>query len=145
MDSSMPGFPIHYQHPEFTQTHAHWVSDATQPPHGLCLLLLLPSIFPSIRDLSNESALRIRWPKYRSFSFNISPSNEHPGLISFRMDWLDVLAVQRTLKSLLQHHSSKASILFFFFLYVLFFIFLIWDKLTNSVDCIELIFIYLFF
>ena len=111
MDSSMPGFPIHYQHPEFTQTHAHWVSDATQPPHGLCLLLLLPSIFPSIRDLSNESALRIRWPKYRSFSFNISPSNEHPGLISFRMDWLDVLAVQRTLKSLLQHHSSKASIL----------------------------------
>ena len=74
-------------------------------------LLLLPSIFPSIRVFSNESALHIKWPKYWSFSFNIIPSNEHPGLISFRMDWLDVLAVQGTLKSLLQHHSSKASIL----------------------------------
>ena len=74
-------------------------------------LLLLPSIFPSIRVFSNESALHIRWPKYWSFSFHISPSNEHPGLISFRMDWLDLLAVQETLKSLLQHHSSKASIL----------------------------------
>ena len=74
-------------------------------------LLLLPSIFPSIRVFSNESVLRIRWPKYWSFSFNISPSNEHPGLISFRMDWLDLLAVQGTLKSLLQHHSSKASVL----------------------------------
>ena len=78
----------------------------------LCLpLLLLPSIFPSISVFSNESALHIRWPKYWSFSFNISPSNEHPGLISFRMDWLGFLAVQGTLKSLLQHHSSKASIL----------------------------------
>ena len=74
-------------------------------------LLLLPSIFPSIRVFSNESACHIRWPKYWSFSFNISPSNEHPGLISFRMDWLDLLAVQGTLKGLLQHHSSKASIL----------------------------------
>ena len=74
-------------------------------------LLLLPSIFPRIRVFSNESTLRIRWPEYWSFSFNISPSNEHPGLISFRMDWLDFLAVQGTLKSLLQHHSSKASIL----------------------------------
>ena len=74
-------------------------------------LLLLPSIFPSIRVFSNESALHIRWPKYWSFSFNISPTNEHPGLISFRIDWLDLLAVQGTLKSLLQHHSSKASIL----------------------------------
>ena len=74
-------------------------------------LLLLPSIFPSIRVFSNESALCMRWPKYWSFSFNISPSNEHPGLISFRMDWWDLLAVQGTLKSLLQHHSSKASIL----------------------------------
>ena len=84
------------------------------PPHHLILchpLLLLPSIFPSIRVFSNESALRIRWPKYWSFSFNISPSKEYPGLISFRMDWLDLLAVQGTLKSLLQHHSSKASIL----------------------------------
>ena len=75
-----------------------------------CPLLLLPSIFPNIRVISNESALHIKWPKYWSFSFNISPSNEHPGLISFRMDWLDLLAVQRTLSSLLQQHSSKASI-----------------------------------
>ena len=75
-----------------------------------CPLLLLPSIFPSIRAFFSESALRIRWPKYWSFSFSISPSNEHPGLISFRMDWLDLLTVQETLKSLLQHHSSKASI-----------------------------------
>ena len=77
----------------------------------LCCPLLLPSIFPNTRIFSNESALRIRWPKYWSFSFNISPCNEHPGLISFRIDWLDLLAVQGTLKSLLQHHSSKASIL----------------------------------
>ena len=76
-----------------------------------CSLLLLPSVFPSIRVLSNESALCIRWPKYWNFGFNISPSNEHSGLISFRMDWLDFLAVQGTLKSLIQHHSSKASIL----------------------------------
>ena len=77
----------------------------------LCPLLLLPSIFPSIRVFSNESALHISWPKYWSFNFPISPSNKHPGLISFRMDWLDLLAVQGTLKSLLQHHSSKTSIL----------------------------------
>ena len=76
-----------------------------------CPLLLLPSIFPSIRVFSNKSTLRIRWPKYWSFSFNISPSNEHPGLISLKMDWLDLLAIQGTLKSLLQHHTSKASIL----------------------------------
>ena len=85
-------------------------------------LLLLPSIFPIIRVFSNELLLPIRWPKYWSFSFNISPSNDHPGLISFRMDWLDLLAVQRTLKSLLQHHSSKASILWgsaFFMVYLL--------------------------
>ena len=88
--------------------------ELVMPSHHLILchpLLLLPSIFPSIRIFSNESALRIRWPKYWSFSFSISPSKEHPGLISFRMDWLDILAVQRALKSLLQHHSSKASIL----------------------------------
>ena len=87
--------------------------DSVMPSSHLILcrpLLLLPSIFPSIRVFSNESALHIRWPKYWSFSFSISPSNEHPGLISFRMDWLDLLAVQGTLKSLLQHHSSKASI-----------------------------------
>jgi len=88
--------------------------ESVMPPNHLILchpLLLPPSIFPSIRVFSNESALRIRWLKYWSFSFNISPSTEHPGLISFRMDWLDLLAVQGTLKSLLQHHSSKASIL----------------------------------
>ena len=88
--------------------------ESVMPSNHLILcrpLLLLPSIFPSIRVFSNESALHIRWPKYWSFSFNISPSNEHPGLISFRMDWLDLLAAQGTLKSLLQHHSSKASIL----------------------------------
>ena len=88
--------------------------ESLMPSNHLILyhpLLLLPSIFPSIRVFSNESALHIRWPKYWSFSFNISPSNEHPGLISFRMDWLDLLAVQGTLKSLLQPHSSKASIL----------------------------------
>ena len=82
-----------------------------QPSHPPCPLIILHSIFPSIRVFSNESALRIRWPKYWSFSFNISPSNEHPGPISFRMAWLDLLAVQGTLKSLLQYHSSKASIL----------------------------------
>ena len=85
--------------------------ESVMPSNHLILcrpLLLLPSILPSVRVFSNESALRIRWPKYWSFSFNISPSNEHPGLISFRMDWLDLLAVQGTLKNLLQHHSSKA-------------------------------------
>ena len=109
MDYSMPGFPVHHQFLEFTQT-----LELVMPSNHLILcrpLLLLPSIFPSIRVFSNESALRITWPKYWSFSFNISPSNEHPGLISFRMDWLDLLAVQGTLKSLLQHHSSKASII----------------------------------
>ena len=111
MNCSMPGLPVHHQLPEFTQTH---VIESVMPSSHLILchpLLLLPSIFPSIRVFSNESALRIRWPKYWSFSFNISPSNEYPGLISFRMDGLDLLAVQGTLKSLLQHHSSKASIL----------------------------------
>ena len=96
--------------PEFTQTHVHRVSDAIQPSHPLSPLLLLPSIPPSIRVFSNESTLHMRWPKYWSFSFSIIPSKEHPGLISFRMNWLDLLAVQGTLKSL-QHHSSKASIL----------------------------------
>jgi len=111
MNHSTPGLPIHHQLLESTQTHVHWVGDAIQP-FILCRpLLLLPSIPPSIRVFSNESALRIRWLKYWSFSFNISPTNEHPGLISFRMDWLDLLAVQGTLKSLLQHHNSKESIL----------------------------------
>ena len=112
MNCSMPDLPVHHQLPEFTQTHVHWVGGDIQPSHPLTgrPILLLPSIFPSIRAFSNESALCIRWPKYWSFSFKISPSSEHPGLISFKMDWLDLLAVQGTLKSLLQHHSSKASI-----------------------------------
>ena len=98
------------QLPEPTQTHVHWVGDAIQPSHPLSPLLL-PSIFPSIRVFSNESVLCIRWPKYWNFSFNIRPSNEYSGLISFRMDRLDLLAIQGTLKSLHQHHSSKSSIL----------------------------------
>ena len=109
MNCSTPGLPVHHKLPEFTQTHAHRVGDAIQPSHPL----LSPSPAPnssSIRVFSNESSLRMRWPKYWSFCFSIIPSNEHPGLISFRMDWLDLLAVQGTLKSLLQHHSSKASI-----------------------------------
>ena len=96
---------------ESTQTHVHWVGDAVQPSHPLCPLLLLPSIFPSIKVFSNEAVLHIRWPNYWSFSFSVSPFNEYSGLISFKMDWLDLLAVQGTLKSLLQHHSSKESIL----------------------------------
>ena len=110
MNRSMPGRPVHHQLPEFTQTHVHRVGDASSRLILCCPLLLLPSIPPSIRVFSNESVLRIRWPKYWCFSFSISPFNEHPGLISFRMDWLDLLAVQGTLKSLLQHHTSKASI-----------------------------------
>ena len=106
-----PGLPVHHQLPEFTQTHVHQVRDAIQPSHPLSSLLLLPLIPPSIRVFSNESTLSMRWPKYWSFSFSISLSKEHPGMISFRMDRLDLLAVQGTLKSLLQHHSSKVSIL----------------------------------
>ena len=111
MDCSTPGFSVFHHLPEFDQTHVHWVSYAIQPPHPLLPILLLPSVFPSIRVFSSESVLHIRWPKYWSFSFSISPSNEYAGLISFRIDKLDLLEVQGTLKSLLQHHSSKASIL----------------------------------
>ena len=107
MNRSMPGLPVH-QLPEFTQTHVHRVGDAIQPSHPLSSPLLLPPIPPSIRVFPNESTLCMRWPKYWSFSFSISPSNEHPGLISFSMDWLDLLEVQGTLKSLLQHHSLKS-------------------------------------
>ena len=116
MNPSTPGWdpgswildPVHHQLPEFTQTHVHW---SVMPSNHLilcCPLLLLPSIFPSIRVFSNESALHIRWSKDWSFSFSVSPSSEHPGLVFFRMDWLDLLAVQGSLKSLLQHHSSKS-------------------------------------
>ena len=111
MNCSTPGLPVHHHLPEFTQTHVHSVRDAIQPSHPLSSPLLLPTIPPSSRVFANESTLRMRWPKYWSFSFSIIPSKEIPGLISFRMDWLDLLAVQGTLKSLLQHHSSKASIL----------------------------------
>ena len=107
MNRSTPGLPVHHQLPEFTQTHVYRVGNAIQPSHLCHPLLLLPPIPPSIRVFSNESTLHTRWPKYWSFSFNISPSNEHPGLISFRMDWLHLLVVQGTLKSLLQCHSSK--------------------------------------
>ena len=113
MSRSTPGLPVHHQLLESTQTHVHQVSDTSSHLILCHPLLLLPSILPSIRIrvFSSESTLCIRWPKYWSFSFSISPSNEHPGLISFRMDWLDLLAVQGTLKNLRQHHSSKASIL----------------------------------
>ena len=110
IDCSTPGFPLIQYLTEFAQTHVHWANDVTQPSHPLSSPFLPPSIFPSIRVFSNESVLCIRWLKLWSFSFNISPSNEYSGLISFRMDLLDILAVQGTLKSLLQHHSSKASI-----------------------------------
>ena len=111
---STPGFPVLHQLPELAKTHVHRFSHAISYSNHLILcrpLLLLPSIFPSIRVFSNDSVLRFRWSKYWSFSFNISSSNEHSELISFRMDWLDLLAVQGTLKSLLQHHSSKELIL----------------------------------
>ena len=111
MNGSTPGLPVHHQLPQSTQTHVHCVMMPSNHLILSCPLILLPSIFPQIRVFSNESALRIRWPKCWSFSFSISSSNEHPGLISFRMDWLDLPAVQGTLKSLLQHHTSKASIL----------------------------------
>ena len=140
LNCSTPGFPVLHYLPEFAQIHDHWVSDALQPSRlllppsptslnlsqhqGIFLMMQLftsggqsigapnlASIIPSIRISSNESALRIRWPKYWSFSFSISSSSEYSGLISFRIDWFDLIAVQGTLKSLLQHHSSKASIL----------------------------------
>ena len=111
MNHSTPGLPVYHQLLEPTQTHAHWVGDAIQPTEPLRLLLLPPSIFPSIRAFSKESVLHIRWPKYWSFSFSISPYNEYSELISLRNNWFDLLAVQGTLKSLLQHQSSKASVL----------------------------------
>ena len=113
VDFSTPGFPPPYHLPEFAIAKFLSIESMTPSNHLIlrCPHLLLPSIIPSIRVFSNESVLHIRWPKHCSFSFNIGPSSEYLGLISFRMDWLDLLAVQGTLKSLLQHHSSKASIL----------------------------------
>ena len=129
LNRSTPGLPVHHQLLEFTQTHAHQVGDAIQPSHPLSSPSP-PAPNPSQHQgLSSESALHIRWPKYWSFSFSISASNEYSGLISFRMGWLDLLAVQGTLKSLLQYHSLKASILrcsafFLFFSFIFFFFFL---------------------
>ena len=111
MDCSTPGFPVHHQLPELAQTHVHQVSDAIQPSHPLSSPSPLSFNLSSIRVFSKESVLCIRWPKYWSFSFSISPSNKYSGLISFRIDWFDLLAIQGTLKSLLQHHNSKASII----------------------------------
>ena len=111
MDCSTQGFSVHHQLPEFTQTQVHWVGDAIQPSHPLSSLSPPALNLSQHQGLFNESVLHIRWPNYWSFSFSISPSNEYLGLISFRRDWLDLLAVQVTLKSLLQHLTSKASIL----------------------------------
>ena len=110
-DCRIQGFAFLHYLPEFVQTHVHLVSDAIQPSHLLSPLLLLPSIFPSIRVFSNESALHTSWPKYWSFRFSISPSNEYSGLISFRIDCFDLLPGKETLKSVLQHFNLKASIL----------------------------------
>ena len=115
MDCSSPGFPVHHKLPELAQTHVHWVVPSNHLI--LCHPFLLPSTFPSIKIFSNESVLHIRWPKYWSFSFSITPSNEYSGLISFRIDRLHLLAVQGTLKSLLQNHSSEAPILWRSYLY----------------------------
>ena len=111
MDCSMPGFPVHHQFPELPQTHVHRVNDAIQPSHSLSSPSPPAFNFPSIRVFSNELVLHIRWPKYWSFSFSISPSSEYSGLISLRIDWFDLHPVRGTLKSLLHHHNSKASIL----------------------------------
>ena len=111
VDHSTPGLPVHHQLPEFTQTHVHRVGDAMQPSHPLSSPSPLAPNPSQHQGFSSESTLCMRWPKYWSFSFNISPANEHSGLIAFRMDWLDLLAVPGTLKSLLQHHGSEASIL----------------------------------
>ena len=111
MNHSRLGLPVHHQLMVYAQTHVHQVGDAIELSQPLSSPSPPAPILPIIRVFSNESTLHLRWPKYWSFSFSISPSNEHPGLISFRMDWLDFLAVQGTLKSLLQHHSSKVSIL----------------------------------
>ena len=110
MDCSKPGFPVLHHLPEFAQIHVHWIGDTIQPSHPFLPLLLL-SIFPSIRVFSNESVLCIRWPKYWNFGFSNSPYNEYSGLIYFRIDWFELLAVQGTLKGLIQHHNLKALIL----------------------------------
>ena len=111
MDCSTPGFPVIHHLPELAQTHVHWVTDTIQPSYPLSPSSPYALIIPSIKVFSNDLALHIRWPKHQSFSFSISPSNEYSGLIFFRIDWFDLLAIQGILKSLLQHYSSKESIL----------------------------------
>ena len=134
MDCNTPGFSVLHYLPEFAQIYVHWVSDAIQPSHPLSSPLLLPSIFPSIRVFFNELVLHIRWPKYWRFSFSISPSNEYSGLISFRIDWFDLLAVQGALKSLLQNYSLKASILWHsaFFMVQFSHPYMIWSENTRK-------------
>ena len=129
MDCSTPAFPVLQYLLEFAQTHVHQVRDAIQPSHPLLLLFFLPYSFPALVS-SNLSALGIRWPKYWSFSFSISPSNEYSQLIFFRIEWLDLLAVQGTLKNLLQHHISKASVLWcsVFFMVQLSYLFMATEK-----------------
>ena len=111
LDCSMPGFPVHHQLPELTYTHVHRIDHAIQPSHPLSSASPPAFYLSQHQGLSNKSALHIRWPKYWSFSFSISPSNEYPGLISFKIDWFDLLAVQGTLESLLQQHSSDTQLL----------------------------------
>ena len=136
MDCSTPGLPVHHQLLKFTQTHVHWVGDEIQTSHPL--LAPSPPFFPSIRVFSNKSALHIRWPKYSSFSFNISPSNEHSGLISFSLDWLDLLAVQGTLKSPTpQFKSINSSALSLLYGLTLTSIHDYWKK-NHSFDCTDL-------
>ena len=140
MDCSTLGFPVHHQLPELAQTLVHWVGDTIQPCPSLSSPSPPTSVFPSIRVFSNESALYIRWPKDWSFSLSISPSNEYSGLISFRIDWFDLLAVQGTLTSLFQHHSSKAFILQLstFFMIALTFMHDYWKNHTfDSMKCCQ--------
>ena len=130
MDCSVPSFPVLHYLLELAQTHVHWVTDDIQSSHPLLSHFLPPSGFPSIRVFSNESVLHVRWPKYRSFSFNISPSKEYSGLLSFRMNWLELFPAQGSLKSILKHHSSKASIIWHsaFFLVQLTSVYDYWKK-----------------
>ena len=127
MNCSTPGLPVHHQFPESTQTHVHWVGDVIQPSHPLSSLLLMPSIFPSIRVFSNELALCIMWPKDWSLSFSNNHFNKYLGLISFRIDIFDLLAGQGTLKSLLQPHSSKTSILWYSPFFMVQFCLTLWE------------------
>ena len=146
MDCSTPGSSVLHCLPEFAQTHVHWVRVSNQPSHPLPPLLFLPSVFLSIMVFSNESTLYIRWPKYWNLNFSFSPSNKYSGLISFRIDRFDLLAVQGIVKSLLWRHSSKVSVLFFFFFNFFIIIFFIFsrfcNKLSKSVSSLTLSLLY---